>query len=73
MAALERVKQAVLCLPEGAEKMRSQFQRFSHLWTRPISEALQVSTGHLSLLQNYNQRGCLSHCAVGNGVTKHLD
>ena len=50
MAALERVKQAVLSLPEGAEKIRSQFQRFSHLWTRPISEALQVFTGHLFLL-----------------------
>ena len=50
LAALERLKQAVLSLPEVAEKIQSQFQRFSHLWTRPIAEALQVLAGHLLLL-----------------------
>ena len=41
-AALERAKEFVIALPQGTEKIRSQFMRFSHLWTRPLAEALQV-------------------------------
>ena len=42
LAALERTRQAVASLPQNAEKIRSQFMRFSDLWTRPMAEALQV-------------------------------
>lgn len=42
LAALEHTRQAVTSLPQNAEKIKSQFMRFSHLWTRPMAETLQV-------------------------------
>ena len=42
LAALELTRQAVISLPQTAEEIKGQFMRFSHLWTRPIAEALQV-------------------------------
>lgn len=41
-SALERTREAAAALPAGEEKTANDFMRFSHLWTRPLSEALQV-------------------------------
>ena len=42
LVALELTRQAVMSLPQAAGNIRNQFLRFSHLWTRPMTEALQV-------------------------------
>ena len=40
--ASETTRQRVLALPAGVERVRDGFMTFSHLWTRPLAEALQV-------------------------------
>ena len=42
LVALEDTREAVMSLAQTAGNIRNRFMRFSHLWTRPIAEALQV-------------------------------
>ena len=41
-SALERTWKAAASLPAGEKNTTRGFMRFSHLWTRPLPEALQV-------------------------------
>ena len=59
--ASETTRQRVLALPAGVERVRDGFMTFSHLWTRPLAEALQVlppKKVHQHLFQRQKRQPC---------------
>ena len=74
-SALERTREAAAALPAGEEKTANDFMRFSHLWTRPLPEALQVCQSLQSFLEGHQglQRygaSHLNHCKPYHTVLK---